>query len=224
MEQLKDIYPHQSFTIDNDLFDQGLDRYVCVFHGRQQETEIFISLSATVLRRRIFSALRSDKSSASAAEIINQNTVYAHPTVQNLSMHIAPAVKAPNGSSSESRLANDATIRIENMIKKYAQGLDGEIRGAKPLPRLHTILLTGSTGNLGSYLLESLLRDENVERVYALNRPSSQSPLEKHEERFEDRALDIKLLRQQKPRFIEGDTSSLKLGLPDDVYYEVRIF
>ncbi|KAF5318764.1 hypothetical protein D9619_011063 [Psilocybe cf. subviscida] len=113
------------------------------------------------------------------------------------------------------------TIPIENMIREYSQGLDAEIRGTKPLPDAHTILLTGSTGNLGSHVLESLLRNPTVERIYALNRPSSRSALVRHEVRFEDRGFDIELLRRAKLRFLEGDASNLRLGLPDDMYEEV---
>ncbi|KAF5318761.1 hypothetical protein D9619_011064 [Psilocybe cf. subviscida] len=200
LAQLKDIYADLTFTANDDLFDQGLD-----------------SLSATVLRRRISSALKSDSSTVSVAEHINQNTVYAHPTVHGLSTFIASSVKSPDGNAT----VNDPTIPIENTIKKYSHGLDDEIRGTKPLPGAHTILLTGSTGNLGSHILESLLCNPNVERIYALNRPSSQSAVARHEARFVDKGFDVELLRQEKLRFLEGDASNLSLGLPDDVYEEV---
>ncbi|KAJ7661571.1 acyl transferase domain-containing protein [Mycena polygramma] len=40
-------------------------------------------------------------------------------------------------------------------------------------PTSHTILLTGSTGSLGCHILAHLLANDKIERVYALNRASS---------------------------------------------------
>ena len=194
-----------------------------IVHRRKAENRS-LSLSATVLRRRIFSALKSDNSTVHVAESINQNTVYAHPTVHGLSTFLASSVKPPSGNGTDGIAANDPTIPIENMIKKYSQGLDDEIHGTEPLPSAHRVLLTGSTGNLGSQILESLLRDSNVEKIYALNRPSSQGALARHEQRFEDKGFDVELLRQDKLRLLEGDASDLKLGLADDVYQEVCAF
>jgi nucleoside-diphosphate-sugar epimerase len=49
-------------------------------------------------------------------------------------------------------------------------------------------VITGTTGGLGSHLLERFLRDPKVERVYALNRsPAGRSLADKQREAFESR-------------------------------------
>ncbi|KAF8974264.1 hypothetical protein BDZ97DRAFT_1772696 [Flammula alnicola] len=160
-------------------------------------------LSATILRRRITAALQSIKgpSGAAALKSINQNTVYSHPTVEALSDFLVTLVADPNASHSP----KSRQETIENLINKYM------------------VLLTGTTGNLGAQLLESLLRDPRISQVYALNRSaSSKSLTERHEERFRDKALDLSLLKSDKLTAIEGDLSQKNLGLSSSLYDEIR--
>jgi len=86
------------------------------------------------------------------------------------------------------------------------------------------VLLTGSTGNLGSHILEALLRDPRILRIYAFNRPSSRqiSLLDRHIERFEDKGFDEALLTSEKLTFIEGDVSQDNLGVLSSVFNEVH--
>ena len=72
------------------------------------------------------------------------------------------------------------------MAAKYSEGLPGYV-DASTLPRYIapaspsppkcpvTVLLTGSTGHLGSEILALLLTDERVERVYTLDRAGKQN-------------------------------------------------
>jgi nucleoside-diphosphate-sugar epimerase len=47
----------------------------------------------------------------------------------------------------------------------------------RPNDQKLVIVITGTTGGLGSHLLERCLADPHVERVYALNRPSANGSL-----------------------------------------------
>ncbi|KAF5356672.1 hypothetical protein D9757_013209 [Collybiopsis confluens] len=124
---------------------------------------------------------------------------------------------------------------IESMIEKYTAGLDNDIDSLMhPVQVLdrntkhrslsaETILLTGSTGNLGSQLLVDLLSRDNIQRVYAVNRPSStQSMMQRHSDRFIDKGLDVSLLASAKLVFLEGDISLPDLGLSKFVLDEMR--
>lgn len=86
-------------------------------------------------------------------------------------------------------------------------------------------LLTGSTGSLGSFLLESLLKDTSVSKVYAYNRPSRGGVriLDRQTEAFEDRMLDTALLSSERLVFVEGDSALEHLGLEPDVYEQVSL-
>src|SRR6266511_1194259 len=66
----------------------------------------------------------------------------------------------------------------------------------------HVVLITGSTGNMGSRVLVGLLKDEHVKTVYAINRPSAGKGISKRQmERFEDSGLDKELIRSSKVVF-----------------------
>ena len=182
------------------------------------------SLSATILRRRIAGALRSsnERATIKAAESVTQHTTYNYPTIESLSSFLVALVANPEGfTDSKSR-----KILIEEMIEKYGAGLNGIPQGipSRISEAGHVVLLTGSTGNLGAQILASVLQDDKIRRVYALNRPcsGSTSMLERHRERFEDRALDPKLLLLEKLVFVEGDSASPNLGLPENIYDEVN--
>ncbi|KAJ3917166.1 hypothetical protein F5877DRAFT_91368 [Lentinula edodes] len=186
-----------------DLFEQGFD-----------------SLVSTVLRLHIVSALR--KTNAAFAREVPQGVVYSHPTVERLARYIISLV---NNLDADASPAKTRPQLIEEMIEKYSQGLDAPF----PPPEIpintekHNVLLTGSTGNLGAELLAGLLSNESVHRVYALNRLSSKtSMLDRHSARFEDKGLDTSLLLSPKLVFLEGESSSDNLGLPENMLDELR--
>ena len=118
---------------------------------------------------------------------------------------------------------------IEAMIEKYSQGLPGVLTSRVALtPNANdgldqVVLLTGSTGALGSHLLASLLQDKTVKRVYALNRLSASSPtVGRQKIGFVDQGLDTELLSSNKLVFIDGDISKTNMELEVEVYNEVR--
>ena len=176
------------------------------------------SLSATILRRRITGALQSTESEKAKAAVtfINQNTVYTYPTVDRLTNYLVGLVADPNWTED----VNSHVDQIENMITQYSNPWPTVDGNAEPGM---VVLLTGSTGNIGSHILEALLRESRILRIYAFNRPSSRrvSLLDRHRERFEDKGFDKSLLVSQKLVFLEGDASQDGLGVSSLVFNEV---
>ena len=84
------------------------------------------------------------------------------------------------------------------------------------------MLLTGSTGSLGSYLLSTLLTDVRVAKVYAFNRPS-RATHDRQRASFEDKGLPLALLDSDKCMLVTGDFNSDDLGLDEATYAEVRL-
>ncbi|EIW76878.1 acetyl-CoA synthetase-like protein [Coniophora puteana RWD-64-598 SS2] len=197
---------------DVDFFAQGFD-----------------SLSATFLRNRIIGSLKhaDDPETRERAGKISQNFIFAHPTVSQLARAVCAIVKGESGEA-----AIDVAQHVEAMeamIKKYSVGLPGAgakaaLNGHVAMPKgASVVLLTGSTGALGSELLAGLLARDDVRTVYAFNRPGKgQSLLERQAAAFEPRGLDTEILKSDKLVFIEGDTEQEKLGLPNDIYEEIR--
>ncbi|KAF7360648.1 General substrate transporter [Mycena venus] len=176
LELAADLTDSPEIFPEVDLFHQGFD-----------------SLSATFLRLRILSAMRSSKD----------------PAVQEAT----PDITQKFGLLASDHLA----VLIESLVTKHTSSL------IPPVPfagDLQIVLLTGSTGNLGSQILASLLQDDRVVRVYALNRPSASgfttegsSFVQRHTAAFLNRGLDIKLLNSPKLHFVQGQTEKQNLGL-----------
>lgn len=177
------------------------------------------------MRNRIIGALRSssDPTVTSAAGKVAQNIVFEYPSIKQLSAHIVRLLSGADAQPVE------ATLAIERMIKKYSIGLAGS-EGQQLAPTLtpapiSVVLLTGSTGNLGSFLLEALLRDAEVERIYAYNRPARDADVVTSKDRqrsaFIDKGFELELLESDRLVYLEGDGALPKLGLTDEVYEQV---
>ncbi|KAG6835960.1 hypothetical protein H0H93_012863 [Arthromyces matolae] len=149
------------------------------------------------------------KSEAGAAPVTILGLSQWHPNLCNYrSLH-------------DRKLASAADI--QGLIEKYTVGLD-------PLPPTTgtdsvmegplIILLTGSTGNLGSEILVHLLKSDRVERVITFNRPSRSgvSIEQRHGQVFLERDLDIDVLKSKKLTHVLADASKPKLGLDDKQY------
>ncbi|KAL1718580.1 hypothetical protein EV715DRAFT_200967 [Schizophyllum commune] len=124
------------------------------------------------------------------------------------------------------RVAEDAVIA---MAARYSEGLPGYIDSstlpryvppafATPLTLPVTVLLTGSTGNLGTYLLINLLGDPRVNRLYTLDRPGKTAVIERQLTSFVDKGLDPIILASTKLVVLEGDACAENLGQTEEVY------
>ena len=113
------------------------------------------------------------------------------------------------------------------MIEKYSVGLGSAtlpVNGIVSHPAGVVVLLTGSTGGLGSFLLSQLLENTRVERVYALNRPSSSASIEERQSSaFVDKGLSVDLLSSGKLVYVEADASRDKCGISAKLYEEVWV-
>ena len=91
-----------------------------------------------------------------------------------------------------------------------------------PLTSSVAVLLTGSTGHLGSDILEILLKDARVERIFTLDREGKgAAPRSRQRARWADKGLDEQLLESPKLVVLCGDLSAPKFGLDKEVYDEV---
>lgn len=174
------------------------------------------SLHATYLRNRIAATLRTspDESVKEASAHIAQNFVYDNPTLRAL----AGAVVALVSNNPSASALQDPVKDIETMLRTYASHLP------KPVFTQQwndngdaVVLLTGSTGNVGSHALAALLKEARVKKVLTLNR----SPPERQAEAFVERGLDVGLLKQGKLVQLVGDVTKDRWGLAEDVFSRV---
>lgn len=110
------------------------------------------------------------------------------------------------------------------MVEKYSVDFpvhrSGGVDGANSVDEV--VLLTGTTGRLGSHLLAQLLAKPSVTKVYALNRAAKGSIAGRQHDAFVHWGLDEALLSGEKLVLAKADFSKSDLGIGEDLYNEVR--
>lgn len=87
----------------------------------------------------------------------------------------------------------------------------------------NSVMLTGSTGFLGIYILNELLLDENISEIYCLVRSDSESVAKT---RMTNVALEYSIpinFSSPKLRFLPADITKKYLGLPKITYFELNV-
>ncbi|KAI9058630.1 acetyl-CoA synthetase-like protein [Trametes sanguinea] len=195
---------------EDDLFQQGCD-----------------SLQATWIRNTILNAVR--KTTEVSTHNVPLNFVYANPTIAALSTYLAGLVSG-KGVDQRAQYAK----RLEEMkelVAKYTkdwpepQWKTASNGHAKPAASGETIVLTGTTGRVGSHLLSQMLQNPEIARVYALNREPTGDPAnlaERQRKAFKTWGLDPDLLSSEKLLFHPTDLDKPRFGLSEETYAEIQ--
>ena len=174
------------------------------------------SLHAAALRTRIINALRcsADLSTQDAARHISQNFIFSHPALCELADALAQLVTA-----GEDCARRNAVQDIRLMLDTYTRDLP-TVKRVRASSSDVVVLLTGSTGNVGSHMLATLLQTPAVCRVYTLNRPSAAAE-ERQRKVFVERGLPAELLASERLVQLFGNATDERLGLELMVFDEV---
>ncbi|KAJ7204502.1 hypothetical protein GGX14DRAFT_460740 [Mycena pura] len=184
---------------DEDIFQRGCD-----------------SLQATWIRNTVLRVLRDSAQLDTRRD--TQNFVYDHPTISSLAQFIFAVASGEAASVS-------SADTLREMVAKYAGDFPNHV-GDRALPPANAkvALVTGTTGELGCYLLASLLADDNVARIYALNRVSSQqlNLFDRQASALRDRGLDASILNSPKLSLLEADVGKPMLNLSSPTYEMIQ--
>ncbi|KAI0186100.1 hypothetical protein EV127DRAFT_463436 [Xylaria flabelliformis] len=136
-----------------DLFESGMDSL--------QATELVDQL------KELSNSWPQDRETA-------MKLLYANPSIQGITNAIHLRSSAEEGSLTnysaqpsilESYVPTLGSASVEGLVEKYTSDL------SQLLPsRAKTVVLTGATGSLGCYLLESLMREPSIARIICLHR------------------------------------------------------
>lgn len=159
---------------DDDVFELGMD-----------------SLQVAVAVQKLKAALRT-RGLEAVSDKIGPHFFYTSPSSNRLARsidHLINRVNGVNGVNGHSNgvnghtngvngvngingngISNDRQNRMQHMIDKYSTGLDLKLPPKKARQNNLTVILTGSTGSLGSYLLHSLIASPRIAKVICLNR------------------------------------------------------
>ncbi|SJK98376.1 uncharacterized protein ARMOST_01641 [Armillaria ostoyae] len=190
----------RSLSDEDDLFEYGCG-----------------SLQATWIQNTLLQAIRA---TASHRQDTDASFVYKHPTIGQLNQYIQSLALGTSIRVDISPLES-----MEAMVDKYTDDFPERRPHTLPTPgpKAIVVLVTGSTGGLGSYLLAELIKDPSVSRIYAINRPSGgvDGLWQKQRRAFMERGIDTALLKSSKIDLLEGDLSSPQLGLPESSYRDM---
>ncbi|KAK6598613.1 nonribosomal peptide synthetase [Botrytis cinerea] len=147
------------------------------------------------------------------------NDIYSNPSLILLARALQHASRQEQDMS-PSLLAETRVKRIEHLIAEYYSLID-RIPSSEHSPvslsgtKSGSILLTGSTGGLGSYILQRLLTTATTAHVYCLNRSTDSKSLQIERNRSRDLLTEFP---KDRVTFLSADLSKSKLGLGDEVY------
>lgn len=180
---------------DDDFFAAGLDSL--------STSKVLASLRATL------------KSAVSTKDEITTSLIYSNPTIEKLSRAIELIVRPVDGAqetTTAAQIMNELLIKYTSNLPEKAPSTSN-IVSASP-----SVILTGSTGSLGSYLLDALLSNNKVRRVFCLNR--SADARERQIRDNKARGLKEDLL-SGRVEFLQADLAKDRFGLPDVTYDEL---
>ncbi|CAG8883007.1 unnamed protein product [Penicillium egyptiacum] len=190
--------PLTDLSRDDDLFERGMD-----------------SLQAMRLRRYLLCAASTVIHGISPSDRIGRDFIYKNPSVGQM----ANALRESSGPS-QSGSAHDAVRELLPQLVQ-AHGL----HASSFLNPGAIVVLTGSTGSLGSHCLAELVKSPNVARVICLNRPRAGVDGEgstRLARSLDDKRIHLNEEVWSKVQTYETNLAADYLGLPLSEYAMVR--
>ncbi|KAH8165486.1 hypothetical protein CIB48_g2791 [Xylaria polymorpha] len=181
----------------------------------EPETNFFAAGIDSLQVINVSRLLRAGLAAAGYATELPPRIVYNNPTPRRLATYILHTI-IRGGAEIDTDREGDEREASKLLYERYTQQL---IQGQPGRPNAsdegQTVLLTGSTGALGSYLLDQLVRSPAVARVVCLNR-GEDGGVERQAKAMKER--DLVQDYSQKAEFYHADLSRGDFGLPKYVY------
>ncbi|KAJ5527212.1 Male sterility NAD-binding [Penicillium frequentans] len=189
---LSDILDVPTVDENADIFALGLD-----------------SLQTLRLGQILQASLRTARPDLGAA--FGSPQLYSRPTVAQLTGYISDLLQGQGSGPAEVAEESDSEreARIADLVGKYTDDL-GES---------HAVILTGSTGSLGAYLLSELLRDLSVTKIYCLNRSADAAARQLSS--LQEKGLAYFKQFPRRVEFLQAQFGAERLGLEDSKYDEL---
>ncbi|KAI0177636.1 nonribosomal peptide synthetase [Pestalotiopsis sp. NC0098] len=142
--------------------------------------------------------------------------IYGNPTPRRLAQYLMATLISGDGKDSANEDVEQQRV-MKQLHDKYTRHLQaGKPGRAEASDDNQVVLLTGSTGMLGSYLLDQMSRDPKVKKVVCLNR-AEDGGVKQQARAMRERGLD-ETYGGGKAEFHHVDISRSDFGLPRDVY------
>ncbi|KIW87610.1 uncharacterized protein Z519_11935 [Cladophialophora bantiana CBS 173.52] len=192
-------------SLDTDLFMLGMD-----------------SLHVVRIVRAVRAAMKDAMSLSQIAELTS-NIIYNNPTIDSLSQALNDIVQAHIGDQTTEIIDRwthgwgyqSATLG-NGLERQTSQNTTSEAHGVVG-KKTWTVILTGSTGSLGSHILENLLHHPPVSQVICLNRSADAAA--KWKQTIISRKLSTELADPGRVQFLRTtNLGAPRLGLEENSY------
>ena len=154
---------------------------------------------------------------------LSSQLIYAHSTVEKLARSIFETLNEhagagelhfkelqPQRKAKMATLVDEVTRNLENKLSISTAPLRTAQRG---------VLLTGSTGSLGTHLLRALIEDVSISKITCLNRSANSRERQKHI--FASLGIEYDPSAWSKVEFFQANYGESNLGMPEPRYYEL---
>ncbi|OOQ87627.1 NRPS-like enzyme [Penicillium brasilianum] len=145
---------------------------------------------------------------------ITSQVVYANPTVEGLARFILKILDGEIGDDIPRK------EKIHRLIQKYTTTLtansDKQLSSQPKPPSV--VVLTGSTGSLGTYLLHDLIKNPTIAKVYCLNRSDAET---RQKNSFSEKGLGVSSDEWAKIEFLQASLGEPQFDLERAKYEEM---
>jgi thioester reductase-like protein len=149
------------------------------------------------------------------ASALATRVIYGHPTSRRLAEYLFSVVNkaGQDGTTGEAQQPEEDRA-VDAILQKYTRDMP-QARANKPPPadEDQVIVITGTTGALGSYMLDLAISCSRVKSIICLNR--SDDAKERQRKGNGERGLSTDF---SKAEFLRADMSSYDLGLDKETY------
>ena len=156
----------------------------------------------------------------SRANTMNTQLIYENPTIRKLAESVHNMANSKNGDNRKPS-QRSKNRDLYNIVEDCTIGLPfartSKANRAVPSGSC-SVLLTGSTGSLGSYLLDILSKQTHMDTIYCLNRAEDGGCAQEHRSST-SRGLSP---RWERVCFVHANLSKHKLGV-DDCTFEAML-
>ncbi|KAF9650627.1 acetyl-CoA synthetase-like protein [Thelephora ganbajun] len=173
------------------------------------------SLQATWIRNSVLNALRNTTKLNTRG--IPANFIYQNPTVSALGKFIYDLT-----SAGTLRQLDNTVKEMTDLVDKYTKDFPIHKSVSGVGPQGDVVLITGTTGAIGSNTLAELYNSSHVTRIIVLARKFTTPVSARQKKALEDRGLDPSIVDSPKITLLEGDPALPGFGLEDDVLLELK--
>lgn len=192
---------------DDNVFELGMD-----------------SLQVTIAVQKLKAALKAQNLNVDTSKI-GPHFFYTSPSSNQLAQAIDELINGArvNGDTEINNKETDRQMYMQAMIDKYTAGLDVELAPKKTRTDKLTVVLTGSTGSLGSYLLHSLIENPRIAKVVCLNRSADAQKRQtaKNKQKELLTPWESSDAQYNPVEFLTADFSKPDLGLGEETYSQL---